>query len=893
MVEEATVTGPRPFGSGATDETAVAEGIFEVGHLPGYEHRVADELRERLLDHLYHGRSTSALGHSAVAALSVLVFWETVGAPVALGWLGLFLGITWLQEARRRRTAPSAGDHARILRRVRGDVWLSAALWGVFIGFFVGVPDTDLAILMIVVAGLIAAATSTLVADPPSFHGFTALLLVPLAAVIALGGLGRVHVSLLLLVAVFGPFMISVHRRAHRILQANFASNARLAISEEETARARDFLNALVAGAPSPIVVLDREGRVVRANPAFERATGHRWAEAHGRPVGSLFGDGPEGRALASFVDSIREGARSVAELRLPRADGHAIWMRLTGTAAGRLAGGSSIVVAEDVTDQVLAREAQVAARLEAERAARAKSSFLATMSHEIRTPLNGILGMIELLRDTPLTGEQMDSLRVVQTSAQGLMRVLNDVLDVSKIEAGQLDLEDVDFDLSEVVTQVAKVFAFQASGRGSELLVDVPADVPAYVHTDPHRLRQVLSNLVSNAVKFTEDGEIVVSARRVGEDADAVRVRFSVRDTGIGIPPEKQEMVFAEFEQADSSTTRVHGGTGLGLTIAKRLVDLLGGTLELDSEPGRGSEFYFTLRLPRATERARERRASAVSLEGRRFLVVDDNDTARRIVREALLTQGAEVEEAAGAEAALALLRETPRGRALDCVVVDQQMPGADGFDFVVRLLAEERESIPAIVMLTSAPSAAGRARARDVGVGAYLAKPASRADLLRVLRSLLGGEAPDGAERRLITDESLQQSPTAPRVLLAEDNPINQQVAVALLRKRGCEVDLVENGAEAVLAALSKPYDLVLLDIQMPELDGFEVVRRIREHAHLASLPVVAVTAHAFQEERDRARDEGMNDFVTKPFDAGTLYAVLERWTRINPWVPIEHGS
>jgi CheY-like chemotaxis protein/HPt (histidine-containing phosphotransfer) domain-containing protein len=355
--------------------------------------------------------------------------------------------------------------------------------------------------------------------------------------------------------------------------------------------------------------------------------------------------------------------------------------------------------------------------------------------------------------------------------------------------------------------------------------------------------------------------------------------VRFSVTDTGIGVEPAKHEQIFAEFEQADSSTTRVHGGTGLGLSISRRIVRLLGGELEVESDLGRGSDFHFVLTLPRAGTPPHERQAPAVSLEGRRFLVVDDNATARRIVREALSMEGAQVEEASTPDAGLALLRSAGEGFAFDCVVVDHQMPGKDGFMFVEEV-SDHAQAPPRVLMLTSSPAAAGKAMARSVGIGAYLAKPVSRRDLIRALRSLLGGDGSGQGERRLITNETLALEPVSLRILLAEDNVVNQQVAVAFLKKRGYEVDVVDTGQKAVDAVLETPYDVVLMDVRMPEMDGFEATRRIRAHEHLATLPVIALTAHALQEERERAREAGMNDFVTKPFMPEPLYEVIERW-------------
>jgi two-component system, sensor histidine kinase and response regulator len=858
-----------------------ADALFEAGSESRAEARVRAELEGELSKHLLGGRRTSDIGQTVLAAITVFIFWDVVSTPIVLSWFGALVAFSVARAAWRSRVAPTLTDPMKLRVALRHDVWVSAALWGVWAVLLIGAPVTSLAILLIIIAGLLAAATSTLVADPPSFDGFMGLLIGSATVTVLASGHSREHFALLLLIALFLPFMLSVHRRAHAILVGQIASQSRLRISDEETARGRNFLNALVAHAPSPIVVLDRESRVLRANPAFERVTGRSWGEVHGQPLPSLLAGPEEAPALESFLETIKVGARSVAELRLVRKAGVPMWMRLSGTVAGGLAEGTVILIGEDVTDQVEAREAREAARLEAEQVARAKSAFLASMSHEIRTPMNGVLGMIELLLDTELSEEQRSTVDVIQASADGLLRILNDVLDVSKIEAGQMDLEAIDFELPALLNAAARVFAPQSGTKGIELVVDVADDVPRSARGDPVRLRQILSNLLSNAVKFTTEGEIVLSARVVGKDDGATRVLFAVRDTGIGIAEEKHERVFGEFEQADSSTTRVHGGTGLGLTISRRLVELMGGRLSLTSREGEGSEFHFVLTLKHAVEsRSAGRRIAAVPLNGHRVLVLDDNATARRISREALAHEGAIVREAADVEEALALMRDARRDGEYDAVVLDHLMPRRDGFDFA-RALREDEELGPVrMLMLTSSAAATDKEAARQLGIGGYLAKPVAKTDLVRAVSTLLGQEAHGGPERRLITTETLVRRSAPVRILLAEDNAVNQQVALALLTKQGYSVDVVDNGRKALEAVLAEPYDVILMDIQMPEMDGLEATRQIRSHEEHAELPIIALTAHAFQEERDRTVEAGMDDFLAKPFKPAALYEIVERW-------------
>jgi PAS domain S-box-containing protein len=723
------------------------------------------------------------------------------------------------------------------------------------------------------------------VADPASFIGFTALLIAPLTAALLAGEMDREHVFMLLLVVLFTPFMAMVHRRAHLILAEQLRSGARLRMAEEETGRRRDILNALLASAPASIVVLDGEGRVIRVNPAFERTMAHPRDAARHRPFVELVTDERDRAPLVTFLELVREGRRTTADLPVRRGDGAARWMRFSGTLGHGSVEGTVILVGEDVTEQVDAREDQMMARIHAEEAARAKSSFLASMSHEIRTPLNGILGMIEILLDSELTREQRQAAQVIRDSGRGLLRILNDILDVSKMEAGQLDLEVVDFALHDLVADVARMFTVAAVDRGDEIVIDIDRNVPEAVRGDPHRIRQVLSNLVGNAVKFTDGGEIVLGLRQLGEVDDRHRVHFSVADTGVGIPSEKQELIFRAFEQADSSTARTHGGTGLGLSISRRLVELMGGRIELDSAQGRGSDFHFVLELPRgAVERTHDtREPRPIEFGGRRFLVVDDNATARRIVREALIPIGGEVVEAEGAAAGLAELGAAGKeGRGFDAVILDHMMPGQDGFTFARRLREGESDGgalPPPILMVTSAVPAHGTERARAVGIAGYLAKPVSRAELYRALAAMLDGGPAPGPERRLVTRESIGRAATKARILLAEDNAVNRQVAVGLLQRRGHEVVAVCDGADAVRTAVGGTFDLVLMDIQMPGMDGLDASRRIRAQCGEA-LPIIALTAHAFAEERERCRAAGMDDFLAKPFKPNELYGMVERW-------------
>ncbi len=649
--------------------------------------------------------------------------------------------------------------------------------------------------------------------------------------------------------------------------------------SKQKLQRQNDKNLAILRNASDGIHILNTDGNLMEASDSFCTMLGYQRDEIIGRNVRLWDAQFTDDELALALRRQFEFSGRSQFVSRHRRKDGSIIDVEISGM-AHEIDGQQALInSSRDITERKLAVAQLQLAKEAAEEASRAKSDFLANMSHEIRTPMNGIIGMTELALDTELNAEQAEYIGLVKSSADALLVIVNDILDFSKIEAGKLSIDAIEFNLPDVLSQTTRSMALRAHQKGLELLLDIDADIPEVLIGDPGRLRQVIVNLIGNAVKFTERGEIVVKAAMgsLQPEPDKLVLHISVRDTGIGIPREKFRKIFDSFSQADTSTTRKYGGTGLGLSISARLVELMDGVIWLESEVGKGSTFFIEVVLGKAAAELQPHH-DALRLKDMRVLVVDDNATNRLLAVELAQRWGMLPTAVADGHLAIAELdRARQKGEGYQLLLIDGRMPGMDGFAVVEHLRAHHGNDVTPIMMLTSEGQRGDAQRCRELGISAYLLKPYSQSDLFDAIMNTFGVAQAEKAP--LITRHSLRESKRKLNVLLAEDNSVNQTLVTRLLQKFGHAVDVAGNGLIAVDKWQVGHHDLILMDVDMPELNGYEATARIRqfEQQRGGHTPIIGLTAHVMQGSREDCLAAGMDGYLSKPIDTEALWREL----------------
>jgi PAS domain S-box-containing protein len=669
----------------------------------------------------------------------------------------------------------------------------------------------------------------------------------------------------------------------------NFKREADRKAAEDQLHAADARLNRATRGANDGLWELQVATREMWVSPRFAQMFGREQQEFLGGR--QTFFDillAEDGARLREAIErSIRDGMPVDVEVRA-KSRGQERWYRVRGALESG-ADGTPLTVSgsqRDITERQQYALALLEATETAAAASQAKSQFLANMSHEIRTPMNGVIGMIELLLETPLNPMQLDYAETVRDSASALLTVINDILDFSKVEAGKLDLEMLDMDIRDTVEDVARLLAIQAHAKGLEVIALIDPGLPDLVRGDAGRLRQVLLNLGGNAVKFTQKGEVSIECKVVQKDEQGVMVRCEVRDTGVGIPASRVNALFKAFTQVDASTTRRFGGTGLGLSIVKRLVELMGGEVGVASEEGAGSTFWFTARLGAAQETAKARPAPPIALRGQRIIIVDDNMTNRKVLMGQLSLCGMDAVCASSADEALSLMRHAAAaGRAFEVALLDHQMPGCDGATLGKTILGEHNLRGARLILLTSSGQRGDGRLFSELGFAGYLLKPVTHRDLTDCLTMVLSAQAEGWRMQTqpIVTRHALRSQRTRDthHILLAEDNLVNQKVACRILEKLGFRVDVAADGQAALDAWQTGRYQLILMDCQMPVMDGYETTRRIRElESGGKHIPIIALTAHAMKGADNECRAAGMDGYLSKPIDRDQLQNTLSRW-------------
>jgi PAS domain S-box-containing protein len=673
-------------------------------------------------------------------------------------------------------------------------------------------------------------------------------------------------------------------------------------------------LSRAIESSPASVVITDTNGTIEYVNSKFAEVTGYSQEEAIGENSQVLIAGDQPMAFYKDLWDTILSGKVWRGEFRNKKKSGETYWESASISPISNAGGEIThfVAVKEDITVRKRMEQSILNAKEAAEDATQAKSDFLANMSHEIRTPMNAVIGMSHLALKTELTPKQKDYLNKIQSSANSLLGIINDILDFSKIEAGKLDMESVEFNLDDVLDNLANLVMVKAQEKENlEVLFATAREVPRFLLGDPLRLGQVLINLANNAVKFTDSGEIVVSTELLKQDEAGLALKFSVRDTGIGLTEAQIGKLFQSFSQADTSTTRKFGGTGLGLTISKRLVNMMGGEIWVESKPGQGTNFSFTAKFGLGKKKAKKRLVPSSDMRGMKVLVVDDSATSRNILRDILESFSFEVTLAASGEEGLEDIQKADADQPYELVIMDWKMPGLDGIEAARRIKNHQALSkLPAIIMVTAYGREEIMQQAEQIGLEGFLIKPVSPSVLFDTTMQALG----EGITKTSRISERNEESKDlkdiqGAQILLVEDNEINQQVAKEILAGGGLNVTVANDGQEAVNAVKDSYYDAILMDIQMPVMDGYAAARKIREweeklkaqgsklkgkdsedlsafsfqpSARAERVPIIAMTAHAMAGDEKKSIKAGMNDHITKPIDPDKLFATLQNWIK-----------